>query len=287
MDYIGNMPELPEVEIVRRGLEPALVGKDFSAVIVNRRDLRAPIPQDFVSALQGQRVLQIRRRGKYILVFMDSGQGFILHLGMSGRISTYAPGEPYKAEKHDHVVFKMNDGAQIVYNDPRRFGMLYLTNEQGWQAEKPFSAMGAEPLGNNFNGPVLAQALEGRRTPVKVALLDQKVVAGVGNIYACEALYDAGIDPRRPACSINGQEAADLAGAIRGVLEKAIAAGGSTLRDYQHTDGTLGYFQHSFSVYDREGDFCPACVNDKLEEGCISWIVQAGRSTFYCHRMQR
>lgn len=278
------MPELPEVEIVRRGLEPAMCHQNIAKIAINRRDLRVPVPADFEKKLTNQTVKSLIRRGKYILGFCKNDAVFVLHLGMSGRIYIHPPGTDYTPAKHDHAVFVMENGTYIVFNDPRRFGMLYLTSGQNWHNEKPFNAMGPEPLSNDFYGPMLQQKLHNKRTPVKTALLDQQIVAGIGNIYACEALYRAHIHPKRPANTLTEAENTLLSAAIRDVLNDAIAAGGSSLKDYAHTDGTLGYFQHGFNVYDREGQICPAC-NDNTT--LITRMVQAGRSSFYCPGCQK
>lgn len=277
------MPELPEVEIVRRGLEQALLQQSIKHVEISRYDLRVPIPPDFATLVAGRRIEKIQRRGKYIIMIMDGAHAAVWHLGMSGRVYIHPADMVPERLKHDHVVMHAANDTCVVFNDPRRFGMLYLSNASAWEKEKPFVNMGPEPLGNSFNGPVLQERLKGRRTPIKVALLDQAIVAGVGNIYACEALYEAGINPQRPACDLDTAETDALARAVKLVLERAIAAGGSTLKDYHHTDGTLGYFQYHFSVYDREGDPCPDCsCREKVQR-----IVQAGRSTFYCKKRQK
>lgn len=281
------MPELPEVETTRRGIDPVFTGQRIAQVIVRRHDLRVAIPPSFSAILSNNTVQSTHRRGKYMIVCMRDGAAFIWHLGMSGRASIHGAGQGYTPEKHDHVIFEMETGPRIVFNDPRRFGMMYLSTQDSWQTEKPFSAMGPEPLGNGFNGPVLAARLTGKRVNIKNALLDQRVVAGVGNIYACEALYEAAINPLRAAGDLSAAEADNLAAAIRGVLERAIAAGGSSLKDFKQTDGQLGYFQHSFSVYDREGQVCSGCACGGREEPCIKRIVQSGRSTFYCPVKQR
>ncbi len=276
------MPELPEVEIVRLGIVPALEGKVLSNVTVHRRDLRIPIPEDLEERLEGKIVEQILRRGKYILILLKNGQGVVLHLGMSGRILIYSSGDSYERAKHDHVVLTVADGTRVVFNDPRRFGMFYLIDGDNWQTQKPFSEMAPEPLGNGFSGLVLKENFSGRKINIKAALLDQHIVTGVGNIYACEALYDAKISPMRAAGDLNDEEVERLCVAIRDVLTRAIKAGGSSLKDYQHTDGSLGYFQHAFSVYDQEGNKCKACDCDSA----VQRIVQGGRSTFYCSRRQ-
>ena len=278
------MPELPEVEIVKRGLEGAVLGARIQSLTFNRADIRLALPQELPAYLSGQKIDQFIRRGKYIICLAENGHGFILHLGMSGVVKIIPADEVYKPEKHDHVVFDMHDAngtkSYIVFNDPRRFGFLKATHRDHWRDDDSFKAMGPEPLGNDFSGEVLAQALKNRKGPIKTALLDQKVVAGVGNIYACEALYISGISPKRIAASVQGKRADRLAGAIVEVLRKAIDSGGSSLKDYYHADGSLGYFQHQFKVYDREGDM----IENKYP---VKRIVQSGRSTFYCPACQR
>lgn len=281
------MPELPEVETVKRGLEPAMNGKVFARVILNRPDLRNEITPGFADRVTGARLTALIRRGKYIIALLDNTYGFVLHLGMSGRVNIYGPHQTYVPVKHDHVLFEMDDGHVIVFNDPRRFGMLYLVQADHWEEELPFSAMGPEPLSNHFHGQALYDALQKRKTPIKTALLDQKVVSGVGNIYACEALYDAGIHPELASNDLSLEECERLAPAIKDVLQRAIQAGGSTLKDYQKTDGSLGYFQHSFSVYDREGAPCTDSSCCCAATGGVVRIVQAGRSTFYCPHKQK
>lgn len=281
------MPELPEVETTRLGLTAAMRHKYIQNIKVHRRDLRVPVPPDFARALEGRKISHTLRRGKYILAFAENGAGFILHLGMSGRIAVHPPAPPSPApQRHDHIAWHMEDGTTLVFNDPRRFGMALLTTETGWQSTPPFDSMGPEPLEQDFTGAALAARLAGRKTPVKTALLDQTVVAGIGNIYACEALFDAGIHPRSPAANIRGARAERLALALKDVLRKALAAGGSSLRDYQKTDGALGYFQHHFSVYDRAGQRCPGCTCAPSSAGILR-IVQGGRSTFYCPARQK
>lgn len=274
------MPELPEVEIVKRGLEDAVLGRVIDVVVLNRPDLRFPIPPALPAQLAGQKIEQFLRRGKYVICIVGSGDGFVLHLGMSGVIKIIPEGEAYEPAKHDHVVFHIKGGGHVVFNDPRRFGFLKDAHRDSWHLDAPFDAMGPEPLSNDFSGDVLAKALKGRRVPIKNALLDQKIVAGVGNIYACEALYMAGISPLRLACDVQGARAEKLAVAIRDVLTLAIESGGSSLKDYYHADGSLGYFQHCFKVYDREGDI----IEEKFP---VVRIVQSGRSTFYCPKKQK
>lgn len=280
------MPELPEVEIVKRGMAPFMEGQVISELRLYRPDLRFPIPKDLPAALAGQRVQSLLRRGKYIVGLAGNGRGFVLHLGMSGRIRIYPPGRAHAREKHDHFLIVMQDGAHIIYNDARRFGFLDAAEADSWGESRHFKGMGPEPLGNEFGGPVLERALAGRKSAIKTALLDQSVVAGVGNIYACEALFRAGISPLRPAGDIRGREASALAAAIVSVLREAIDAGGSSLKDYRHTDDGLGYFQHHFAVYDREGLACPGCNCDSARGGGIVRAVQGGRSTFYCKSRQ-
>lgn len=277
------MPELPEVETVRRGLEAVILGQLILKVDQRRPDLRMPFPKNFARRLAGQTIRALRRRAKYILMSLDSGDIVVLHLGMSGRILIEQPG--YKPQKHDHLIFHVQ-GHQIVFHDPRRFGMVLLLTENGWEEAPPFNALGPEPLGNDFSGPVLYAALKNKKTPIKSALLDQRVVCGLGNIYVCEALFMAGIHPLRPASTLNQNEADRLAHAIQEVLNKAIQAGGSSLKDYRQTDGELGYFQHQFSVYDREGQGCPSCDCNVDRTGGITRIVQSGRSSFFCARKQ-
>ena len=276
------MPELPDVETVRRGLIPFLEGRTFARVEQRRPKLRIPFPEKFSDRLTGRKVIRLARRAKYLLAHLDDGWVLIIHLGMSGRMMTAAApaGTP---GKHDHVIFEMDGGGVITFNDIRRFGLMTLAEENALEGHKLLRDLGPEPLGNAFSGAYLSDVLKGRQTPIKAALLDQKVVSGVGNIYACEALFRAGISPKRLAASVAGKRAERLAPAVRQVLEDAIAAGGSTLRDYVQADGELGYFQHDFAVYGREGEPCPDCDCG----GEVKRITQAGRSTFYCAKRQR
>ncbi|MGR3434116.1 MAG: bifunctional DNA-formamidopyrimidine glycosylase/DNA-(apurinic or apyrimidinic site) lyase [Shimia sp.] len=283
------MPELPEVETVRRGLAPVLEGAVIERAEVNRPDLRWPLPARMAARLTGARVTALGRRSKYLLAALDTGETLIVHLGMSGRmlVSGAEVGGFYHAhpapEAHDHVVLHLEGGARVTFNDARRFGHMDLWPtgdvEGHWLIEK----LGPEPLGNAFDGPMLADRLGGRRTPIKAALLDQRIVAGLGNIYVCEVLHRARISPRRKVANIARARLEGLAPIIRDVLGQAIEAGGSSLRDYRQADGALGYFQHGFRVYDREG---AACVTDGCS-GQVSRIVQSGRSTFYCPTCQR
>jgi formamidopyrimidine-DNA glycosylase len=276
------MPELPEVETVCRGLAARLEGRTLVRVEQRRPDLRLPFPPRFAARLTGRRIERIGRRAKYILVFLDGGLVLIVHLGMSGRL-TLAPTPAPPPGHHDHVILESDDGTVVTFHDHRRFGLMTLCREAELERHPLLSNLGPEPLGNDFNGPALSQALAGRRTAIKAALLDQRVVAGIGNIYACEALYRAAISPRRLARSVPGVRAERLARALRAVLTEAIAAGGSSLSDYVQTDGELGYFQHHFAVYGRAGERCPGCDCS----GAIRRLVQGGRSTFYCPARQR
>jgi formamidopyrimidine-DNA glycosylase len=283
------MPELPEVETVRRGLLPVMQGRRIVAAEVRRPDLRWPLPPDLAARLTGRQVVALRRRSKYLLLDLDADETLIVHLGMSGRLlveerplGTFHRQEA-AAGKHDHVVLAMEGGARVVFNDARRFGAIDLAATDALDEHWLLAALGPEPLGNRFDEAYLAARLKGRRVPIKSALLDQRVVAGLGNIYVCEALWRAGIDPRRAAGRIAARRIARLVPEIRETLTDAIAAGGSSLRDYRQTDGELGYFQHTFRAYDRAGRPCP-------REGCdgaIRRIVQQGRSTFYCPACQR
>ena len=283
------MPELPEVETVRRGLAPVMEGVVITRAAVNRPDLRWPFPDNMAKRLTGQRVERLRRRSKYILADLSSGETLLVHLGMSGRM--LVSGDPLgnfvhdhpAAEKHDHVVFHMENGARITFNDPRRFGAMDLMPTATAQEHKLLAVLGPEPLGNDFHESILCDAFEGRNTPVKSALLDQRIVAGLGNIYVCETLFRAGISPKRKAGRIATARVAAMVPIIRAVLEEAIEAGGSSLRDFRQADGELGYFQHSFDVYGREG---APCRRDGCE-GTIARIVQSGRSSFYCPVCQR
>ncbi|WP_342077331.1 bifunctional DNA-formamidopyrimidine glycosylase/DNA-(apurinic or apyrimidinic site) lyase [Yoonia sp. SS1-5] len=283
------MPELPEVETVKAGLAPVLEGQVIARALVNRPDLRWPFPENMAARLTGKRVIGLRRRSKYILADLDSAETLLIHLGMSGRmlISGHKVGNfvhPQAAlVKHDHVVLDMAGGARIAFNDARRFGAMDLMQTDAQDAHWLIRDLGPEPLGNRFDETHLVARLKGRNTPIKSALLDQTVVAGLGNIYVCEVLFRAGIHPRRKAGQISARRIAALVPIIRDVLTEAIAAGGSSLRDYKQTDGELGYFQHGFQVYGREGEDCvtPGCSKK------IKRIVQSGRSSFFCPQCQR
>ncbi|MDE4098167.1 MULTISPECIES: bifunctional DNA-formamidopyrimidine glycosylase/DNA-(apurinic or apyrimidinic site) lyase [Rhodobacterales] len=283
------MPELPEVETVRQGLAPAMEGAVITRAAVNRPDLRWPFPDRMAERLTGARVNALRRRSKYILADLDTGETLLVHLGMSGRMTV--SGDPLgrfvhehpQAQKHDHVVLDMDNGARITFNDPRRFGAMDLLETFTAEQHKLLSVLGPEPLGNDFHEDHLTAAFKGRNTPVKSALLDQGIIAGLGNIYVCETLFRAGISPKRKAGQIAAPRVAALVPIIRTVLEDAIRAGGSSLKDFRQANGELGYFQHTFDVYGREGEPC-------RREGCggtIARITQSGRSSFYCGKCQR
>ncbi len=280
------MPELPEVETVRRGLLPHLEGRRITRAEVRRPDLRGPLPPDLVQVLTGAQVVTLRRRSKYLLADLGDRGTLLLHLGMSGRLLVENAAlaefhrDPSVYVRHDHVVLETDLGTTITYNDARRFGMIDLIRPGAEEAL--FASLGPEPLSDDFTPEVFARAVAGRATPIKSALLDQKIVAGLGNIYVSESLYRAGIDPRRLAGQITPKEAGLLVGHIKDVLTEAIAAGGSSLRDHRQATGELGYFQHSFRVYDREGAPCPT-------PGCnghIERITQSGRSSFFCATCQ-
>jgi formamidopyrimidine-DNA glycosylase len=294
------LPELPEVETVRCGLEPVLVSRRVLRLEQRRPDLRFPFPEKFAERLHGRRVETLMRRAKYLVAHIEGGESLIMHLGMSGRFTigqadggAQTPGA-YSREvgadpKHDHVVFHLEGGASVTYSDPRRFGFMLMTPTELIDSHPLIRGLGPEPLGNGLNAAYLAERAGGRRADLKAFLMDQRNVAGLGNIYVCEALYRARLSPKRSAACLTRksgtptERAERLVSAIRSVLRDAIAAGGSTLRDYRHADGALGYFQHTFSVYDRAGESCadPEC------RGTVHRIVQTGRSTFYCPCCQR
>lgn len=276
------MPELPEVETIVRGLAPRLEGRVLASVRAQRADLRFPFPKDFAQRLEGRRVVRVTRRAKYILVYLDGSEVLLCHLGMSGRISV-APEAGAALDPHDHVVVVTDAGEQIRFNDARRFGMMDLIDEARVFEHRLLRNLGPEPLDEGFDGQFLARLLADRRTSLKAALLDQQIVAGMGNIYVCESLFFAGLSPRRRAYTVRGSRAVRLALAVREVLLRAIDAGGSTIRNHVQASGELGYFQHQWAVYDREGRPCPNC---RCERG-IRRFVQAGRSTFYCPSRQR
>lgn len=293
------MPELPEVETVMRGLKPVLEGRWVASVALRRSGLRFPFPEDFAGRLTGRRVTGLLRRAKYILASLDSGEVLLVHLGMTGRFTVFsgagtrnlgefyfeaAAGEAGEGP-HDHVVLGLDDGTRIVYSDPRRFGIMDLFPEPDAATHKLLRAIGVEPMGNAFHAAYLAERFRGKAAPLKSALLDQHIIAGLGNIYVCEALFRAGLSPRRKAGTLVRKKGHDprleeLVRHIREVLDEAIAAGGSTLQDFAHTDGAAGAFQQRFLVYDREGKPCTTCGAP------IERLVQSGRSTFYCRKCQ-
>jgi formamidopyrimidine-DNA glycosylase len=293
------MPELPEVETVRRGLDAAMAGTRIIRVVLSRPDLRFPFPKDFAARLTGRTIQSLRRRAKYILAELDDGHVLVMHLGMSGSFRIEEDKVPKtpgifhharsKDRAHDHVEFRLSNGKRIIYNDPRRFGFMQIIARDKLDKHPLFRNVGIEPLGGDFDGAALAKLFAGKTAPLKTPLINQRLIAGLGNIYASEALFRAGLSPRRPASSLvrkNGaptERAERLARAIREVLEEAVAAGGSSLRDHRQTNGDLGYFQHKFRVYDREGKACarPGCG------GTVKRIVQAGRATFFCGRCQK
>ncbi|WP_150523629.1 bifunctional DNA-formamidopyrimidine glycosylase/DNA-(apurinic or apyrimidinic site) lyase [Roseibium sediminis] len=297
------MPELPEVETVRRGLAPSMEGARIVKVDKNRPDLRFPFPLDFVKRLEGSTLAALSRRSKYLLADTDHGDVLVMHLGMSGSfrvegdLPSHTPGdfahERSKDPKHDHVIFHLTTATgaseRVIYNDPRRFGFMTLIPRPELAGHALFAKMGMEPLGNDLDGQRIADLFAGKKTPLKAALLDQRLIAGLGNIYVCEALWRTGLDPKRAAGTLATktgkptEKAILLSEMIRQILLDAIQAGGSTLRDHTRADGSLGYFQHSFDVYGREGEKCRG-------EGCTSTIeriVQSGRSTFFCPKCQR
>ncbi|MBC8037908.1 MAG: bifunctional DNA-formamidopyrimidine glycosylase/DNA-(apurinic or apyrimidinic site) lyase [Rhizobiales bacterium] len=292
------MPELPEVEIVMRGLKAVLEGRRIAAVDLRRKDLRFPFPKDFAARLTGKRFTGLTRRAKYILGSLEGGDCLLIHLGMTGRFTVVAPsGTPRSLDRyyfespakdgtrtHDHVVLSLDDGTRITYTDPRRFGVMDIFSETG--GHKLLKGIGVEPLGNELNAILLAKSFRGKQAPLKAALLDQRIIAGLGNIYVCEALHRARLSPRRKAGTLARGRQIDprldaLVRHIRDVLNEAIAAGGSTLQDFAHTDGASGAYQQRFAVYDREGEACRICG------AAVRRIVQSGRSTFYCSACQK
>jgi len=284
------MPELPEVETVRMGLAPILDGHIITSVKIRRSDLRIPLPHRFGERLRGRRVLRLWRRAKYLLADLDDGHSLVVHLGMSGRMRVFRHCRSTKTEsstagarlgKHDHIVIETDAPAQIVFTDHRRFGLMTLIRTSELEEHHLFANLGVEPLSERFDSQFLSHALAGKRTPIKSALLDQRVIAGLGNIYACEALYRARVHPARCAGNLPQQKVAPLVQSITAVLGEALQAGGSSLRDHKRVDGELGEFQNRFAVYDREGEPCPNSCGRVIRR-----IVQSGRSTFYCPRCQ-
>lgn len=279
------MPELPEVETVCRGLHKALAGERIESIRTLRAGLRMPFPSG-LKALAGRRILGITRRAKYILMTLEGDETLIAHLGMSGRMTVTPTGKTHTLAKHDHLILTLKSGACVVLNDPRRFGLVALASTRGLEKHPLFAHLGPEPLEKEFTPAYLQAAFKTRTIAVKLALMDQATVVGVGNIYASEALFMAGIDPLRKACTLSPAETARLRLAVRAVLRAAIAAGGSSLRDYVQADGALGYFQHKWAVYGKAGERCKGCTCAVLKTGGIARIVQGGRATFFCPRKQ-
>jgi formamidopyrimidine-DNA glycosylase len=279
------MPELPEVETVMRGLRARLEGRRIVRAVAHRPDLRWPLPINLARRLTGAHVLGFRRRGKYILMHLDGGDSVLLHLGMSGRM-LIEPAGRNDVTLHEHLVMETDDGWRVGFIDPRRFGSVDLVPTEQEDAHRLLAGLGPEPLDATFSVASLSASLAGKRTPIKAALLDQKIVAGLGNIYVCEALFRADISPQRSAHTIPGARATRLVPAIKATLAEAIAAGGSSLRDYVQPDGELGYFQHAWKVYSHEAEPCERCPGKPMCQG-IKRLVQSGRSTFYCPRTQR
>jgi formamidopyrimidine-DNA glycosylase len=281
------MPELPEVETVRRGMDKAITGRTIKTAHVHREGLRAPFPPQLAQKLKGRKIVKCGRRAKYIVVDLDNDDALVIHLGMSGQIFLMTPKHKYEPRKHDHFVLDFDDGSKLAFNDARRFGTILLMPRHELALHAAFRDLGPEPLDKSFTGKVLAAELKDRKTDMKAALMDQRNVAGLGNIYVSEALFDAGIHPKRIAGTVKGALADKLVVSIKKVLNASLKAGGSTLKDYRQADGELGYFQHSFTVYGREGKACPGCTCQLSRTGGIEKIVQAGRSTFFCPRKQK
>ena len=274
------MPELPEVETIKRGLIPSLKGNIIKNVILRRKNLRIPFPENLQQALEGQKIEGIKRRSKYLIFELNSNDCMIMHLGMSGKVLVKEK-KPEEFEKHDHIIIEFSDGKTLVFNDARRFGLVTLCKKSELEKHKLFSALGPEPLSNNFNEEVLYNALRNKSSPIKNAIMDAHVVVGVGNIYACESLFRSGLSPLKKSSSISKKKIGELTANIINVLNEAIESGGSTLKDYVHANGEMGYFQHSFQVYGREGEDCGTCLK------AIKRVKQLGRSTFYCPNCQK
>ena len=283
----GLMPELPEVETVRRGLAPIMEGREFVRVEARRPDLRFPFPDKFAERITGTRLLRLGRQAKFLTGELSSGEMLVMHLGMTGRFTIDGTTtadfshSPNTNAKHDHVVFHIEGGASVTYNDPRRFGFMEIWSVDEFHEYPRLKKLGPEPLSNNFHADYLNTTLSGKNTPIKTALLDQSIIAGLGNIYVCEALFRAGVSPKRKAATVAGKRVERLVPAINAIIAEAIAAGGSSISDFASTDGSLGYFQHGFDVYDREGEPCKTCGAQ------IKRLMQSGRSSFYCSSCQR
>ena len=288
--YPKVVPELPEVETVRKGLAKQLLGESIAHVNLRREGLRFPFPKGFKLGLEGRRILQIDRRAKYLLIRFDDDSTLLSHLGMTGKFSLYSSNDvPREFGKHDHVIVTMGDGGVAIYTDHRRFGYMDLIPPGGEGENRHLAKLGSEPLSDDFDAKLLCEKLRGKKSPIKTALLDQRVVAGLGNIYVCEILFRAGISPRRTSSTVGGKSikvtkrAERLVKETKQVLSEAIEAGGSTISDFATVDGDMGYFAHSFQVYGREGENC----HNSRCSGVISRILQGGRSTFYCPKCQR
>lgn len=275
------MPELPEVETVCRGLQKPMAGQTIAVIETRRKNLRIPFPVDLSPATRGRKIAGIRRRAKYVLIDLDNKKTLILHLGMSGRITAHPAGKIPKPQKHDHMIIRLENGSAVFFNDARRFGLVDIVATKELSQHRFFKTMGPEPFDKKLTPTAFRNTLKGRKTAVKIAIMDQRLIVGVGNIYASEALFMSKINPSRPAGSLSATESSALLRAIRRVLEKAIKAGGSSLKDYVQADGELGYFQHSFAVYGRDGTPCPKCKT------AIAKKTQGGRSTFYCPACQK
>lgn len=279
------MPELPEVETVCRGLAPVLETRCFRRITVRRGDLRRKVPHDLAQKLEGVRIEKVTRQAKYILIPFENGQTLLVHLGMSGRMVIDDGRAPL--QKHDHVVFETDHGARIRFHDPRRFGMMDVVSTATLEKHKALRGLGVEPLGRAFTGAFLHENLRGRKTAIKIAIMDQALVVGVGNIYASEALFAASLHPATPAGNLSGRQCAALVAAIKNVLRRAIRKGGSSLRDYVQADGELGYFQHEFAVYGRAGEPCRGCTCSIRKTGGVKRIMQGGRASFFCPVRQK
>jgi len=277
------MPELPEVETVKNGLAPVMTGATIKEIILRRKDLRIPFPKNLSGQTAGQTITHLTRRAKYVLIHLSNHKIMALHLGMSGQIKIIDHPSTYEPAPHDHMMIVLKNAPMVVFHDPRRFGLVYCLDENGLNAHPAFADLGPEPLSNTFHAPDFQSSLKGVKAPIKQVLLDQRRVAGIGNIYASEALFHARIHPQRPAGRLTQDEVESLVRAVRNVLKKAIAAGGSTLRDYKKTDGTFGYFQHQFSVYGKDGVPCQRCsIGGTKKKFMIQKIVQSGRASYFC-----
>ena len=281
------MPELPEVETVKEGLRPAMEGHRIRVLSFLRQNLRHDLDPSLPEQVMGQKIVSLTRRAKYILIALENDLTLISHLGMSGSFQIEKDAN-FERQKHDHIIIELQNGTHIVYNDPRRFGMFFGCPSDAVDTHSSFANLGVEPLDKGFDGAYLAQLFQGKQAPVKIALMDQRLVVGVGNIYASEALHMSKIHPKRAAGRISRKRLDSLALAVKEVLTQAIKAGGSSLRDHRQTDGTMGYFQHSFKVYDKAGQYCESCFSRASQTGQkIKKIIQAGRSTFYCPKCQK